>query len=82
MRKTLILAGDVAAKLHRIQKSRKASFKDVVNEVLREGLKHLSEPKLNRIPYRTESASLVRCLIEGIDDVSEAIAAAEGNASR
>lgn len=78
MRTTLTIADDVAAELDRVRSERKARLKDVVNEALREGLKHLSSRKRSDVPFRTSSVSLGRCLIGSIDDVAEALAVAEG----
>jgi ribbon-helix-helix CopG family protein len=82
MRTTLTLDDDVAARLRRVRATRKASLKDVVNEALRQGLELMESPPARRQPYRTPSVSLGRCLLGGIDDVSEALALAEGGAFR
>jgi len=82
MRTTLTLDDDVAARIERLRKSRKASLKDVVNEALREGLKHLAAPKERRASFRTEAVDLGRCLLGNVDDVAEALAVAEGESFR
>jgi hypothetical protein len=79
MRTTLTIADDVAAQLDRVRSQRKARLKDVVNEALREGLKHLSARKQSRVPFRTSSVALGRCLVGSIDDVAEVLAVAEGD---
>jgi hypothetical protein len=81
MRTTLTLDDDVAALLQRVREARKASLKDIVNEALRQGLQQLDAPPPRR-PYRTPAVSLGRCLMGTIDDVSEALAVAEGEAFR
>ena len=73
---------DVAVLLTRVRQSRKAGLKQVVNEALREGLRRMLEPPRRRRPYRTRAVSLGRCLIGNLDDVSEALALAEGEAFR
>jgi hypothetical protein len=78
MRTTLTIADDVAAQLDRIRSVRKARLKDIINEALREGLNRMSAPEQSPVPFSTEAVSLGRCLIGGIDDVSEALAVAEG----
>lgn len=78
MRTTLTIADDVAAQLERVRNMRKARLKDVINEALREGLKHLSAAEPLPTPFQTESVSLGRCLVGSIDDVADAIAVAEG----
>ena len=78
MRTTLSLEDDVAALLERIRKARGSSLKEIVNEALRQGLREMNTPSRRKKPYQTRSASLGRCLVGTIDDVSEVIAAAEG----
>lgn len=82
MRTTLSIDDDVAAVLRRVRQTRKASLKAVVNEALRRGLQELTSPPRRRRPYRTPSVSLGRRLLGNIDDVSEALAAAEGESFR
>ena len=79
---TLTLEPDVAALLTRVRRSRKSSLKQVVNEALRHGLRQMSKPPAPGKPYRTRAVSLRRCLIGGLDDVSEALAIAEGESFR
>lgn len=78
MRTTLTIDDDVAAALERIRKARKISFKALVNEALREGLKEMSRPPRKVKPFKTKSVSLGRCLVGSLDDISEALAIAEG----
>ncbi len=82
MRTTLTLDEDVAALLSRVRKIRNASLKAVINEALRQGLTQMAAPPQPRPPYRTPSVSLGRCLVGSLDDVSEALATAEGEAFR
>jgi hypothetical protein len=82
MRTTLTLDDDVAARIERLRKTRKASFKEIVNEALREGLKHLAAPQERRIPFRTEAVDLGRCLIGTVDNVAEVLAVADGESFR
>ena len=78
MRTTLTLADDVATQLLRVQQARRAHFKDVVNEALREGLKHVAAPRKKRPAFATTAVDLGRCLIGSVDDTGEALAVAEG----
>ena len=82
MRTTLTLDDDVAALLERVRAERQAGLKDVVNDALRLGLRSLAAPPRRRALYRTEAVSLGRCLVGDLDDVSEALAVAEGEAFR
>ena len=78
MRTTLTIDDDVAAALERIRKTRKLSFKALVNDALRQGLKEMTRPPRKVKPFRTRSVSLGRCLVGSLDDISEALAIAEG----
>ena len=78
MRTTLTLDKDVAALLRRVQHNRGISFKQAVNEALRQGLVRQERPSPGRKPFKTSSAHLGRCLIGRLDDVSNALAVAEG----
>jgi hypothetical protein len=82
MRTTLSIDTDVAAVLQRIRRERKLSLKTLVNEALRQGLKHMTAPPVPHATYQTPSVSLGRCLLNNLDDVSEALAAAEGESFR
>ena len=78
MRTTLTIDDDVAAALERIRKTRKLSFKALVNDALRQGLREMSRPPRKIKPYKTKPVSLGRCLVGSLDDISEALAIAEG----
>jgi hypothetical protein len=78
MRTTLTLDDDVAAVLERLRRSRDASLKQLINEALRRGLKEMSGRPKSRELVRTRSVALGRVRIGGIDNVGEALAAAEG----
>lgn len=83
MRTTLTLDKDVAIALERLRKARKASLKKIVNEALRQGLTRMAAPPAApRRPFRTRALSLGRCLVGNIDNVSEALAIAEGESFR
>jgi predicted transcriptional regulator len=81
MRTTLSLDDDVAAALERLRENRDASFKDLVNEALRQGLRQMGR-KERRSRFRTRAVDLGRCRIGGLDDVAEVLAVAEGEAFR
>jgi predicted transcriptional regulator len=82
MRTTLTLDDDVAAKIERLRRARDVSLKELVNEALREGLKHLAGPSRKRGPFRTEAVDLGRCLLGNVDNVAEVLAVAEGESFR
>ena len=79
MRTTLTLDDDVAALLERLQKSKGLGQKELVNRALRDGLSGLArEERAPARRHRTKSRDLGECLIPSLDDVSEALAIAEG----
>jgi hypothetical protein len=79
MRTTLTLDPDVAVALERWKEARGLSLKVAVNEAIRHGLKALeAPPEKARPPYRIRPWSAGRLLVENVDDVAEALAAAEG----
>lgn len=82
MRKTLTIDDDIAAVLERLCRARDASLKDVVNEALRRGLREMTSRPKRREPVRTKSVALGRFRIAGIDNISEALAIAEGEANK
>jgi hypothetical protein len=78
MRTTLTLEDDVAALLTRAQKSRKTSFKRLINEALRRGLQAMNTlgPKKKKVYTRTYNVGKV--LVPNLDNISEVLAPAEG----
>jgi hypothetical protein len=81
MRTTLTLDEDVASQLEQLRAESGRTLKDVVNQALRLGLQALDEPPPgDSPPYRTPSDSLGGCAIGSLDDIAEALAAAEGEA--
>ena len=58
MRTTITLEDDVAAALKRIGKNRKLQFKDLVNLLLREGIKSLSTSRSPRKEFTTKVVDL------------------------
>jgi Arc/MetJ family transcription regulator len=78
MRTTLSLDDDVAALLKRLRATTKASFKELVNNALREGLQRATTPPLKRKRFETTAASLGSCYLPDLDDIPEVLAAGEG----
>jgi hypothetical protein len=74
----LSLDDDVAAMLDQIRKSRDASFKDVVNAALREGLRRMAEPPSVAQLFRTTPHDAGRCYVPNLDNTAEVLAFAEG----
>ena len=82
MRTTLTLDDDVAAILKRLTKTRRTRLKDLVNEALRRGLSSATTQPPAREPFRTTSVALGRCRPGTVDNVADALAAAEGESFR
>jgi hypothetical protein len=78
MRTTLTIEDDVAATLERLRKSREANLKEIVNEALRRGLREMEARPKKQKPFRTQSFDVGRVLINGIDNIAEVLANAEG----
>lgn len=82
MRTTLTLDDDIAAQLDQLRAREDRPFKQLVNEVLRAGLRHLErEAPRAQGPY-TRAVSLGRPRLPDVDDVTEALAIAEGEDRR
>ena len=80
MRTTLTLDDDVAAVIERLRRARDANLKDIVNEALRKGLSDLTTRPKQREPYKTQVVELGRVRIPSIDNISESLTIAEGQA--
>jgi Ribbon-helix-helix protein, copG family len=77
MRTTLTLDDDVAAALERLRKARDMGLKELINDILRRGLKDVSAPQKRREPFQTRSVALGRARLSNIDNIGEALAIAE-----
>ncbi|MYD98334.1 MAG: DUF2191 domain-containing protein [Gammaproteobacteria bacterium] len=82
MRTTLTLDPDVAAMARRMQRTCGGSFKAVINDALRRGLRSMAAPTGRVDAYSTPTVDLGRCLVGSLDDVAEALAFAEGERFR
>ena len=80
MRTTLTIEDDVAKLLENARRARNTSLKLIINEALRQGLRDMTKPPRRGKAYETRSVSLGRCLLANLDDISEVIAVAEGDA--
>ena len=78
MRTTLTLDDDIAITIDRLRERQRRSLKEIVNQALRVGLKHLETKAQPQSEFRTKTVSAGRCLIGDLVDVSEALAIAEG----
>jgi len=82
MRTTLTLDDDVAAALEDLRRTRSSNFKVLVNQALREGLKQMRSRPVRREPFRTRAVALGRLRIGSIDNIADAVSAAEGESHR
>ena len=82
MRTTLTLDDDVAVRLEQERRKRRASFKAVVNGVLRAGLDAIGTPKRTRRSFRTKGFGLGPSLVGSLDNIEEVLSRAEGEAHR
>jgi len=80
MRTTLSLDDDVAALLEQVRKARDTTFKQVVNDALREGLARLSSPA-ERQPFHTQPADLGNCYFPNLDNVWDVLDEVERSGS-
>ncbi len=79
MRTTLTLEPDVAADLERLRREGDLSYKEIVNELLRLGLRARREKNAAKrgTPFHTKTADLGKPMIP-LDNIAEALAIAEG----
>jgi hypothetical protein len=80
VRTTLTIDDDVAAMLERLRRNRDTSLKDLINEVLRRGLRDMDSRPKPRKPFRTRSVDLGTPLLPNIDNIAEVLAIIEGEA--
>ena len=81
MRTTLTLDADVSIELEALRQKRGLSLKDAVNDALRRGLRAMPEGDRPRSTFVTKSVDLsLPCL--PLDDIAEALVAAEGDSFR
>ena len=82
MRTTLTLDDDVAVALEKMRRNRDIGLKELVNDALRRGIKDMSARPKQREPFQTNSVSLGRLRISNLDNITETLAAAEGEGFR
>ena len=78
MRTTLTIDRDVAVQIERMRQEENDSLKEVVNRLLRQGIRADTDKKPRTQAIRTKTVDLGRCLIGSIDDVAEALSFGEG----
>lgn len=78
MRTTLTIDDDVAVELDRLRRKRDATLRDVVNDVLRRGLKDFNARPRKKEPFRTKVVDLGKPLLPNVDNVHDVLAYVEG----
>ena len=78
MRTTLTIDEDVAVELERLRRKRDVSFKEIINDVLRKGLRNAQSDPQKRRPFRTAPIKGVAPLLDSMDNAAEVLAYAEG----
>jgi hypothetical protein len=81
MRTTLTLDADVSVELEALRRKRGLSLKDAVNDTLRRGLRAMAEGDKPSSTLVTRSVDLGLPRVP-LDDVAEALAAADGESFR
>jgi hypothetical protein len=79
MRTTIEFEPDVAVELKRLRKARDLGLKELVNDLIRRGIRDLNAPPRKQAPFRTKSVDLGKPLID-VTNAQEALAIAEGDA--
>jgi hypothetical protein len=79
MRTTVEFDPDVAVEIKRLRKKREMGLKELVNDLVRRGIKDLNTPPKKKESFRTKAVDLGRPLID-VTNVAEALAIAEGEA--
>jgi hypothetical protein len=74
MRTTLTLEKDVAIALEKLQQKRDSSFKDVVNQALRQGIKAMNASDKPRKPFQTKGVDLGAPLFKTPQELKKLIA--------
>ena len=82
MRTTITLDKDVAARLDHAVRRRKQSFKKIVNDALRAGLKVLEEPSAPRRSFRTRGFDAGPSLVGSLVNIEDVLARVEGDHHR
>jgi hypothetical protein len=77
MRTTLTIETDVARELDILQRSKKQSLKQVINEVLRAGLLQLKSPP-KKARYKIKPVDLGKPKVASLDNIADVLALAEG----
>ncbi|MGB9368977.1 MAG: hypothetical protein WCE79_23475 [Xanthobacteraceae bacterium] len=78
MRTTVEFDSDVAVELRRLRKTRDIGLKELVNDLVRRGIRDFNAPAKKKVPFRTKSVDLGKPLLPNVDNIHEVLAYAEG----
>lgn len=78
MRTTVDFDADVAVELKRLRKARDIGLKELVNDLVRRGIRDINAPTKKKVPFRTKSVDLGKPLLPNVDNIHEVLAYAEG----
>ena len=78
MRTTLTLDDDVAASLQKLGRTRKQSFKSLVNDALRRGIGQMDAKPKRLKPFKVRPLSAGQCRLDNLDNIAEVLAYGEG----
>ena len=79
MRTTLTIDADIAAELKRLQRQGDGTWKDLVNDALRRGLRDIDGKKKTRKPFQTKTFDCGRLLVDSLDNVWEVLDRVDGD---
>ena len=79
MRTTITIDDDVFKQIDSMAEQQQRSRREVLNETLRRGIRAVRQETEQRERFATRPRDLGQCLIPSLDNVSEALAVAEGD---
>jgi hypothetical protein len=79
MRTSLTIDDDVAVEIEKLRRKEDLSLKQLVNDLLRRGLRGIDRRPKKRPPFKTKTFNMGKPLVS-IDNIAEALAYLEGEA--
>jgi hypothetical protein len=71
MRTTVEFDPDVAVELKRLRKLRDVRLKELVNDIVRRGIRDINAPPKKKVPFRTKSLDLGKPVLPNVDNIHE-----------
>ncbi len=78
MKITVSIDNDVAAALDELYDRRHGTMEEIVNDLLRRGLRELGANQQQRKPFRTASVDCGKPLLDNVDNIAEILEIIEG----